>query len=213
MLAKPGEQAADALQAAVEAACTSNIRAHVPTPLKNVTLDREQPIAPWALAEQAAASLRAELCLTGPIGNQALADILGVSCNAIEAEGAPDLPYGLRMANGDGKHSRIALQATRPQARRFELCRHLGDMVWSDDCRLGPVSDALSVRQKFQRAFAQNFLCPHSELTAYCGAEPTPDDIAAAAAHFDVSERGVETTLAQHGNLETDSFVEQVGAA
>ena len=212
VLANPGEQAADALQTVVAAASASNIRAQPPEAIERMSFDRNQPVGPWVLAEQAAASLRAELCITGPISDQTLADILGVSCSVLECGVASDVPYGLRVADGHRKHSRLALKATRPLARRLELCRHLGDMMWSDDGRLGPVSDALSVRQKFQRAFAQNFLCPYSELTAYCGAEPTPDNIAAAAAHFDVSERGVETTLERNGDIVTNSFLEQVGA-
>ena len=112
VLARPGEQAADALQTAVEAARTSNIRAHVPAPLKEVTLDREQPIAPWALAEQAAASVRAELCLTGPVGNQALADILGVSCNAIEDKPHPAFPTACAWRTATG--STAAWPSRRP---------------------------------------------------------------------------------------------------
>ena len=71
----------------------------------------------------------------------------------------------------------------------------------------------MSARQKFQRAFAQSFLCPYGELLEYCGQNPTQDDVAAAAAHFHASERMIETVLVNKKHVERNEFSEMVGAS
>lgn len=79
---------------------------------------------------------------------------------------------------------------------------------------LGPLSTAKSARQKFQRAFAQEFLCPCTDLQAYIGTDkPGDDDIHAAARRFHVSERLIQTTLVNHHVIDRDSFAQMVEAA
>jgi Zn-dependent peptidase ImmA (M78 family) len=76
-----------------------------------------------------------------------------------------------------------------------------------DDERLLPaVTKAKTSRQKFQRSFAQEFLCPFDALMEKLGAPsaenpPEEDDIDDAAQYFNVSTRVIETTLANHGIL------------
>lgn len=95
--------------------------------------------------------------------------------------------YGLRLREGDGEKNIVALSASWPQGRRFELCRSLGDAIWSGNDALGPITGAKTGRQKFQRAFAQSFLCPYEDLLSYINTEtPSEDDIAAAARSFHV---------------------------
>ena len=69
-------------------------------------------------------------------------------------------------------------------------------------------------RQKFQRAFAQGFLCPFDDLRAYINTdEPGEDDIHAAARHFHVSERLIEATLISNHVIDRGSFGQMVDAA
>ena len=87
-------------------------------------------------------------------------------------------------------------------------------MVWSGNDALGPLSTAKSERQKFQRAFAQEFLCPFEDLQAYIPAQqPADDDIHAAARHFHVSERLIQTTLVNHNIIDRKTFEQMVEAA
>jgi hypothetical protein len=69
-------------------------------------------------------------------------------------------------------------------------------------------------RQKFQRAFAQSLLCPYDDLLAYMNTEdPIEDDISAAARHFHVSERVIQTTLVNKHRIDRQRFDEMVEAA
>lgn len=62
-----------------------------------------------------------------------------------------------------------------------------------------------ALRQKFQRAFAQEVLCPWAALEAFVGPdEPDDDMIGAAAWHFHVSQRLIETTLVNKGRMPPD---------
>ena len=79
----------------------------------------------------------------------------------------PSIPYGIRRRDPDRGTSTVALSANWHPAKRFQLCRVLGDAIWSANDPLGLISSANSVRQKFQRAFAQSFLCPFSDLPEY----------------------------------------------
>ena len=113
---------------------------------------------------------------------------------------------------GEGT-STVALRASWPEARRFELCRVLGDAIWSANDRLGLISSAKSVRQKFQRAFAQSFLCPFKDLLDFMGTDsPTADDVTAAAQGFRVSERLVQTTLVNKRVIDQEQFEQMVAA-
>lgn len=172
-------------------------------------------LPPWKLAEEAAGRLRKNLAVpSGPIPNWRLQDLLGVSAyhfNRIRS--SRSLPYGLRRRAPDQGTSTVALRAGWPEAKRFELCRVLGDAIWSANDRLGLISSAKSVRQKFQRVFAQSFLCPFRDLLDYIGTEsPTADDVTAAAQWFRVSERLIQTTLVNKRLINQEQFKQMVAA-
>ena len=172
-------------------------------------------VPPWKLAEEAAGRLRENLAVPcGPIPNGRLRDLLGVSTQRFDhIRSFPSIPYGIRRRDSDHGTSTVALSATWPEAKRFQLCRVLGDAIWSANDRLGLVSSAKSVRQKFQRAFAQSFLCPFSDLLDFIGtAAPTPDDVTAAAQWFRVSERLVQTTLVNNRVIDQERFEQMVAA-
>ena len=68
-----------------------------------------------------------------------------------------------------------------------------------------PVTRASTARQKFQRAFAQEFLCPTEELKDFLEGTPMgDDDINEAAAYFEVSPLTIKRTLVNKGCLERD---------
>lgn len=172
-------------------------------------------LPPWKLAEEAASRLRENLAVpSGPIPNWRLQDLLGVSAyhfNRIRS--FPSIPYGLRRRAPDQGTSTVALRASWPEAKRFDLCRVLGDAIWSANDRLGLISSAKSVRQKFQRAFAQSILCPFSDLLDYIGTDsPTAEDVTAAAQWFRVSERLVQRTLVNKGAINQEQFEQMVAA-
>jgi Zn-dependent peptidase ImmA (M78 family) len=90
--------------------------------------------------------------------------------------------------------------------RRFELCRLIADgLVASEGDLLLPATVSRTSRQKFQRAFAQEFLCPFDALRERLGPSvPADEDIEDAAAHFEVSPLVIQTTLVNKGILPRD---------
>lgn len=163
---------------------------------------RSAKTPPWKAAEEAAGRLRESLAVpAGPVPNWRLRDLIGVSSHHFyRIRSFRSIPYGVRRRASDRSTSSVALRASRPAAKRFELCRVLGDAIWSGNDRLGLISSAKSARQRFQRAFAQNLLCPFRDLLDYVGTDsPTPDDLTAAAQWFRVSERVIQTILVNKG--------------
>ena len=216
-LAKPGGHSINALQDTLRAAEASNVILRTPSTIARIELNHHQLHPPWILAIAAARELRQRLRVPqGPLRNPRLSEVLEISIGRLATQRAwpPSVPYGLRLRNASGTANRIALRSRWAHSRRFELCRGLGDIIWSRNDALGPLSAAKSSRQKFQRAFAQEFLCPFDDLRAYIPTEnPTDDDIHAAARHFHVSERLIQTTLVNHDVIDRKTFDQMVEAA
>ena len=135
------------------------------------------------------------------------------------APGKPSSPherlaYGLRLGEqGPTAPQFITLRSKWQEGRRFELCRALGDTLWASADILGPLAKTSTVRQKFQRAFAQSLLCPFEELQEVLDTDCPDDDIAAAARHFHVAERVVQTVLVNKQVVERGRFTDLLEAA
>jgi hypothetical protein len=155
-------------------------------------------VAPWRLAEEIGHFVRKRITPRhDPITSHRLAELVGIKPVALTGEGpVPSLEYALRVTKPVGKGDHFAFRKRWPTGRRFELCRAMGDAIWSRSDRLGPIADSKTARQKFQRAFAQAFLCPFDALMSFIGTtKPTRDEVEAAARHFDVSSWVVRTVL------------------
>ena len=156
----------------------------------------------WLRGYEAARALRDQHGLgDGPLPDQKLGDLCAVSPDVLAPADHPPLAFGLDdAAHGSG---RIVLRSNYPTGRRFELARLLGDRIASSlDEPLVPVSGAYTYRQKLQRAFAAELLCPFDALDASLNgdySEPVQED---AARQFDVSELVVRTQLVNHGRLD-----------
>ena len=75
--------------------------------------------------------------------------------------------------------------------------------------RLLPATDVSTSKQQFQRAFAQEFLCPFDALQEVIGTgAPAVDDIECAADHFEVSTWVVVCTLVNNGVLAREALIE-----
>ena len=171
----------------------------------------------WKRAEKSAIAVRESLGVKGgPMGNKRLSELINVSSDFFRSRKSDpiNLKYGLRLREGDKQSDLVALSSRWPQARRFDLCRVLGDSIWSDCDAIGPVTRAKTGRQKFQRAFAQSLLCPCDELLDYIGTDsPSAEDISAAASHFLVSEKVIQTVLVNKGVIDRQQFHQLVDAA
>ena len=217
-LAHQGERATEAINNCIEAAESSNVLISAPfafDTLDPIKVGRSSLQPPWRLAVRAANQLHHWLNVPpGPIRNTRLSEIVGTNVDYLgtKRRSTFDIPYALRLRQETG--SKLALRSNWSHTRRFELCRSLGDIIWSRDDAMGPLSAAKSERQKFQRAFAQGFLCPFDDLRAYINTDkPGEDDVHAAARHFHVSERLIETTLVNNQVIDQASFEQMVDAS
>jgi len=221
-VAAPGGGSAIALSNAISAAQSSRVRVNLDI-ARDLSCAGARPTSarpPWKLAERAAAELRLLLGKQGPLLDRDLSDALQLADDvAAKSPGtARELPYGALLQATNSTES-CALRSQPGRARRFELGRLLGDAAWqghtSDEFEFfAPISRARSDRQKFQRAFAQSFLCPFDDVMTAVGTDtPTEDDILKVSNQFDVSQRVITTLLVNKGILERERLDDQIEAA
>lgn len=164
-----------------------------------------QELKPWKKGEVLADLARREWSINGDaINNRELAEVCGVPEDWIRGGFDEDVPIpaGFRDSS-EGDSLVVSVKKRHPTGRRFALARIVGDhLLAGAGDRLLPVTDAATDRQKFQRAFAQAFLCPFEALKSHLGSEVPDDDfIEDAAQHFEVSSWLVRSALINHGVL------------
>ena len=166
---------------------------------------------PWQRATRAARAAR-EVWHLGrdPVYTSQLTDLFGVNIQDIVLDSMTGrMPLSAGMRTSSDKDFDIFLHQRPPTGRRFALARLIGDFLNDNKQEpLMPATRAKTDRQKFQRAFAQEFLCPAQELGDFLNLAmypfPTEDDIDDAAHHFDVSPFTVQTTLVNKRMVERD---------
>jgi Zn-dependent peptidase ImmA (M78 family) len=133
-----------------------------------------------------------------PISQDRLAELLGLRASELE-EGPLGLDPALGLAIVEGDLVLLHLRKRHPHARRFEVARCIGDMIGhASSGAWRPISDALTVRQKMQRAFAAEFLCPIEGLRAAYGDDAGEDAVLDARDRFLVSEQVIELQRRNH---------------
>ena len=159
---------------------------------------------PWMQGVSVAALARREWsCGTGPIRTESLAELCDVPADWItdfSDEARAPIPAGFRNVEGNGA-LKAALKKRHPTGRRFALARIIGDHVVAGEGEdLLPVTDTHTDRQRFQRAFAREFLCPFDALREDLG-NRIPDDefMEDTALRFDVSPVLVRNVLVDNG--------------
>ena len=155
--------------------------------------------APWRRAQQLAHALRQNLGLSNePIPTTLLCDLFGLSPQAFESTLPPRRqPIAIGVTGPTGQIA-LHLRKFYPSARRFELARFIGDVLLTGSRPESwyVSSDIPTVRQKIQRAFAAEFLCPaEGAMEQLCGdySEPAVEQVAE---RFGVSPEIVENLIA-----------------
>jgi hypothetical protein len=214
--AAPGKSAAQSLSLAIEATHESKVEIDLSL-ADSLKRDWNLPshVSPWIMADAAATELRSIIGVTGGLLNHAVfADVFKARWDDLKSATATarNLLYGARIS-GETR-SRIALQTLKSYDRRFELARQFGDAVWKRDAAFGIVSRSKSDRQKFQRAFAHNLLCPFEHLQRVIDVnDPTPEAIKNAARKFGVNPTVVCNQLVYKGYLPFENTNEEAEAA
>jgi hypothetical protein len=142
----------------------------------------------------------------GPLTSQRLAEIAGMPVGFLTQDPGEDVAIcmdgiGYRDLQ-DGTGFRAMIRSPYPSNRRFQLARLLADDIFAGSGEtLLPVTRAKTARQKLQRAFAAELLCPFKELGGMLPSTPDDEDVENAARHFDVSPLLVRTSLVNKGIL------------
>ena len=166
---------------------------------------KNRDLLPWKKGSALAHVARREWSIhCDAIDNQCLAQLCEVSREWIQTGLDDDIPIPIGFRTlGEEDRLLASLKKRHPTGRRFALARIIGDhLLAAPDDRMLPVTDAVTDRQRVQRAFAQAFLCPFEALSDYLGPKVPDDDfIEDAAQHFNVSSWLVRSTLINHGAL------------
>ena len=160
---------------------------------------------PWQVGVAVARELRAKLGETqGALESNILLDLLGLTKERLE-DWQPKVCQKASIAGSDDeKNLNIIPRKTHPIAQRFELARFVGDYVREkrDNAHAWLVATDLSTtRQKYQRAFAAEFLCPIGSLVEYLDGDFSETALEDAADRFSVSEETVDVLLMTNGYL------------
>jgi hypothetical protein len=214
-VASPGLGSVASLTAAMRATEASELRADF-TQLDAQFEDFDQLAQrPWQAAEDAAAHLHDVLNIRDFVRWEDLSTLLQIRWETLKEATATarNLAYAAKDQLGDGQ-ARIALMMVPQNDRRFELARMVGDQIWTNGNGFGVVSRAKTDRQKFQRAFAQELLCPMNILRDIVDVNrPTPEQIGRAARHFRVRDTVIATILVNRGYLPRDTIADWLEAA
>jgi len=158
-----------------------------------------QSHAPWHRAQQLAHALRQHLGLGNePIPTALLCDLFGLTPQAFASTLPPRRqPIAVAVPGPTGQIA-LHLRKIYPSARRFELARFIGDVLVTGSRPESwyVSSDIPTYRQKIQRAFAAEFLCPaEGAMEQLCGdySEPAVEQVAE---RFGVSPEIVENLIA-----------------
>ena len=158
--------------------------------------------APWQIGAGAASTLRQREGLgDDPVSDHRLAALYGVGKGAL-ADGNANGEMAFALHDED-EGGRVVLRSTRKTGRRFEVARLLADsLVVPTDDRLRPATGAYTYRQKMQRAFATELLCPVESLVGFLEEDFSEDAREEAAERFGVSPLAVTWVLVNHNFLD-----------
>lgn len=138
----------------------------------------------------------------GPLSDVELAGVLDIPAPALEGQprvdGLPPMGLGIRRGSQDG-FDLLFRKSTR-SGRRFEAARFVADHLMAPiSDRWLPETDSKTARQKVQRAFAAEFLCPIDALRDFLRGELSDEVLEDAGDYFSVSPLAVRGHLANHG--------------
>ena len=157
-------------------------------------------VAAWRVGVNAAHALRQQEALgMEPIDNERLSALAGTSATILDREDVRPSPLSFMLAMGGP--ARVALRSKWETGRRFDLARLLGDRLLGQDEPLTPATRAYTYRQKAQRAFAAELLCPYDAICEFLDRDRSTERCDEAAGHFNVSSWVISSLLQNNDHL------------
>lgn len=157
---------------------------------------------PWERGWQLARLVRTALGQNADtLSDSALKSSLGIATNALDrisAVSGASLSLARRL-DGRGQDMAFVLQKRDSHAMRFQLARILAEtLIAPETDRWLPMTRARTARQKVQRAFAAELLCPFEQLMEFLDEDFSDEACEQASGHFRVSSVAIKSHLANH---------------
>jgi hypothetical protein len=165
-------------------------------------VSQDFPKTPWQRANEVASCLRNAIDIGGnPVTDAKLYDLLGLQKSKYEAWNPPSRQHVSIAIPLEKAGFKFHPRKRHPIAKRFELARFIGDYLLHGNHGASWLTstDIRTSRQKYQRAFAAEFLCPLSSLQSYLDNDYSESAIEDAAEYFSVSQQTVESILTNNG--------------
>jgi hypothetical protein len=169
-------------------------------------VDRSQ-VPAWKVGVDVASQLRGQEHLgDAPITNTRLADLCGIRKQDLSRrDSTRNVAFTFALDDEKSQTGRVVLRSGREQERRFAVARLLADRLLDEKGELlHPATRAYTYRQKMQRAFAGEFLCPVNSLLGFLNDDFSDEKQQDAAEHFNVSQLTVQTLLVNNGYLDRE---------
>ncbi|WP_192499245.1 ImmA/IrrE family metallo-endopeptidase [Skermanella pratensis] len=192
----------DAIRKTVGAAHGKGVRVAVdlPSGLRGHRVPYGTP--PWDWGRSLAGAAREAWGLSSDgISDEELTRLLDAPKKAFHPDSghSPGIPFGLAVREGDGAHLKLVFGKRNAPGIRFEAARFLADHLTAPESDAWlPATKTKTVRQKMQRAFAAELLCPIDALDSFMNGDYSDDRIEEAAEYFGVSVLTAKSHLANH---------------
>lgn len=161
----------------------------------------------WKVGVDMARQLRGQEQLDDErIPNARLAELCGVSKQILSRpKSTGNIAFAFALDDENSRTGRVVLRSAWEQGRRFEIARLLADRLLDNHKDLlHPATRTYTYRQKLQRAFAGEFLCPIESLLCFLKDDLSDEKQQEAAEHFNVSSLAVQTLLVSNGHLDRE---------
>jgi len=174
------------------------------SPLVDFARKKRMNLLPWDLGFDLAREARKVWGISGPLLNKTLYEIMGIPSNSFEAAPVIGSGIGLGWKSPDNT-ARFCMNKSHPKARRFMASRFICENIAAPTTDvLLPSTNQKTARQKVQRAFAAELLCPIQEILKYCDGDYSDDILDEVASIFDVSPLVVKSQLRNKNILPND---------
>ncbi len=201
----------------LEIAETGDLAGNVSDVLKPGSFQVDGSIPAWECGWQLARKLRMELGLKeAPLSDEILCELVGLQRDkmvSLEVH-SKRRPIGLSIRNGHASEFKHIFRKRHLTGRRFELSRFICEFLatGANDTWL-PSTDAKMARQKIQRSFAAEFLCPIEAIKLYAEGDYSDDSIEDVASHFSVAPLAIQSQLVNNKILPSTTINETGGVA
>jgi hypothetical protein len=162
------------------------------------------PSIPWERGHSLARTVRSSHGWNGqPLTDEEVASLLGIRAVDLRPSWIDSVAPVLGLAVRESENEiRLHFRKRNHAGLRFEAARLFCDeLIAPDTDRWLPTTDSRTSRQKIQRAFAAELLCPINYLDEFLSGDYTQERIEDAAEHFGISPLAISSHLTNNNRV------------